>query len=306
MNPQQKFKPSVAMVTRRTALGWAGASLAAPGGVAAAAPTDTVTVLYKRDSNDARLRTDPAVLAGTLALEGEFARRGFRVVQPAAQVYEVLDKGPAVAVTFAADAGFSLLYSAFSILRPMPGTDKGVTEVILRCRVFVGHSLLAAEEGRGMMATSTAADVREFAERRSAEQAAQRAAAALAEKVTSRLKELSPADVERMATATLPPAPAFQAIAVPAQPSVGASTSATALPPPARKFALVVGVSDYAAVRQRGERGVSDLRGVAVDRTNLASALRDIGFQPENITVLADSQATSAIDPASTNLNQAA
>lgn len=303
------------------ALALAGTSLSAQ-----TVPTDTITVLYRRDTVNGPTRLDPAVQAAALALEDEFAKRGFRVVQPSAQVSEMLDQGPAIAVTFAPDAGFSMLFSVFKSMRPMPGMDKGLAEVILRCRVFVGHSILVAEEGKGMMAASTAADVREFAERRSAEQAAQRAAGALADKVARRLKALAPADIERMASLTLPPGPTFQAIALPPEPPkppapppvaaapapaavapaaaaapapVAAAAPAVAasvpLPAPARKFALVIAVSDYSAVRQRlGGQGPSDLKGVAVDRRNLMAGLQSIGFPAENVQVLADAQATSA------------
>ena len=73
---------------RRSLLGWLGAApllgsaglLTAP--AKAAVPTDTITVLYRAEGGaNAPVRLDPAVQTATLALEEEFTKRGFRVLQ---------------------------------------------------------------------------------------------------------------------------------------------------------------------------------------------------------------------------------
>ncbi len=301
---------------RRRVLGWAVSPMCAVGlGAAslpasAAVPTDTITVLYRRDSDRAPTRLDPVVMEATRAVEDEFARRSFRVLQPSAQTYAALDAGPAVLVTFAPDAGFSMLFSAQVSHRPMPGVDKGLSEVILQCKVYVGHTILIATDGRGMMAASTEADTAEFARRRAGELAAQRAAAQLADKVVRRLKALAPEEIERLTRLTLANLPTIQVIAPPpdappvAAPGAGGAAPATSpsdlpggdgpLPPPARRFALVVAVSNYAPVRQRMGKGPGDLPGVAVDRRNMEGLLASLDFPKDHVTVLADDQATSA------------
>lgn len=261
-----------------------------------AVPADTVTVLYRRDSASALGRLEPAAQAAILALEGEFAKRGFRVVQPSPGTYVQLDQGPAVAVSFAPDAGFSMLFSAYLSMRPMPGMDKALTEVILRCRVFVGHTILIAEESRGMMASATEADVREFAERRGAELAAQRAVALLADKVANRLKALSSAEIDRLSQLVTSPPPQFGSVAI------SAAAAATPTPvvagqllgQPARKFALIVAMSDYSEVGRRVGWQIDSLPGVVLDRRNMVDVLKAQGFLAENIKILADSNATSA------------
>ncbi|MES2941668.1 MAG: caspase family protein [Pseudomonadota bacterium] len=262
-----------------------------------AVQTDTVTVLYRRDSTSAVGRLEPAAQAAILAMEGEFAKRGFRVLQPSPGTYVQLDQGPAVAVSFAPDAGFSMLFSAYRSMRPMPGMDKALTEVILRCRVFVGHTILMAEESRGMMASATEAEVREFAERRSAELAAQRAVALLADKVANRLKALSPVEIDRLSQLVSSPPPQFSSVPVPAEAAAPVAPAAAAgqpLPQPARKFALIVAMSDYSEVGRRMGSQIKSLPGVAQDRRNMVDGLKAQGFPAENIKILADSNATSA------------
>lgn len=169
----------------------AAALLASPGTAHAAVRTDLVTVLYRPATADAPNRLDPAVQAAILALEKAFVDGGFKVQQPSAAIYALMDQGAGVVVTFAQDAGYSLVFSAYKNLRPSPGQDAGTAEVRLEARVIVGRSVLAAETGRGQMFTNLEPAVREFGERRAMELAARRAAASLAEKTVDRLKELT-------------------------------------------------------------------------------------------------------------------
>lgn len=199
--------------SRRQLLGWAaGASALAalPATPAAAqAPGGVVTVLYRRESPQAPSRTEPVIQAATMALEKEFIERGYRVVQPTAEIYSLLEQGQGVVLTFAEDAGYSLVFSAYADMRPVPGREAGIGEVRLAARVFVGRNILAAEEGRGMQETRLEPAVREFGTRRAFEVAARKSAADLAEKTHGQLASLSP---QRLAE-LLGPKPAAAATA---------------------------------------------------------------------------------------------
>jgi hypothetical protein len=287
--------------------GLAGALLV-PGAVQAAVPTDRITVLYQRESDKAVTRLDAVVQAATLALEDEMLRQGFRVVQPDATAYAVMDRGPEVIVTFAPDAGFSFVFSLYRDLRPAPAG--AIAEVRLQARVFVGRVILTAEDGRGQMFTRQDAGTREFGERRAMELAAKRAAAEIVEKTARRLKDLSAARINEMVAlgtvgnvassqTVLPPAPpaapagpvtppppaaapapvpAASPVAAPAQPTPAAPPrppAATApttgpLPAPANRWAVVAGVSDYGPTRQR--RGITK----ESDLSNLPGVRRDV------------------------------
>ncbi|MDP3221506.1 MAG: hypothetical protein Q8M96_00050, partial [Rubrivivax sp.] len=166
--------------------------------VQAAVPTNVVTVLYRRESPQAPSRLEPAVQAATLALEREFINRGFRVIQPTAQVYGLLDQGNGVVVTFAEDAGFSLVYSAYADVRPVPGQEAGIAELRLSTRIFVGRHILVADEGRGQMFTRLEPHNREFGMRRALELAANRAAADLAGKASAQLQQLTPERINQL------------------------------------------------------------------------------------------------------------
>jgi hypothetical protein len=178
-------------------LGSAPLLLGAPP-VQAAIPTNVVTVLYKRESATAPSRLEPAVQAATMALEKEFIDRGFRVIQPVAEVYKMLDQGEGVIITFAEDAGFSLVFSAYADVRPAPGQEAGIAEMRLATRVYVGRNILVSDEGRGQMFTRLEAGNREFGMRRALELAARRAAADVAEKASRQLQALSPERINQM------------------------------------------------------------------------------------------------------------
>jgi hypothetical protein len=306
---------------------------------AAGIPTDQVTVLYRPESGTAPQRLDPAVQAATLALERRFIDMRYRVLQPTPETYRILDQGQAVIVTFAPDAGFSLVFSAYKSMRAMPGADAGIAEVRLQARVFVGREILVADTGRGQMMTRLDPDNREFGERRAYEQAAEKAAQALAERTVAALQALTPERIAQLmqslpsvsptavavptplppaapapsATAAAqspatdtsqPPAPVPPSGAAPSPPPVPGPTPAPALatspaaplPPPARRFAIVVGVSDYGSVRNRlrlEPNDCSDLPGVAKDVGNVEQTLLKLGFPAGNIRSLRDARATS-------------
>jgi Caspase domain len=296
-----------------------------------ALPLDVVTVLYRPDSPTACTRLDPAVRTATRMLEADLLKRGLRVVQPSPDTYAAMDAGPGVIVTFAPDAGLSLVFSANKSLRPTPGVEAGTAEVMLEARVFVGRAILAAESARGQAYTRLEAGVREYGERRASEIAAGKAATQLAGLLNSQLKSLSPerlqslvgydassigmaTAVEVPATPAPPPtsvaptpvpgpapspAPAPAASPPPAaSPATPGSPPATVLPPlpvGGRRFALVVGVSDYGPIRQAHgipPDNLKNLPGVMADVRNIQQTLEGAGYAG-NITPLVNQQASS-------------
>jgi Caspase domain len=311
------------LIDRRAALGMIGASTLVPYVLpwlpsgAAAATNDTVKVLYRKESETAPHRTEPVVEAAIRAIEDEFLKNGFRVLQPSAEAYRFLDRGPTVTVTFAADAGFSMLMSLSSTVRPRPGSDTGFVDVQLRARVFVGPNVLSVDQGFGSVMINLADGTREIAERKGAEEAAGKAALLLVFAVTKRLREIDPAKLAEMskvgpikdiydtlpaaAPVVAPPASAASGAlvshaAVPVPPALAVIASNEPLPSPNKRFALIVTVSNYAAVRQRAglkSDELIDLPGVAKDKVNLVDTLRRVGFPAEKIITLSDEEATT-------------
>jgi hypothetical protein len=281
-------------LNRRHCLTFSAAPLILPFGFGigtaarAAVPTDIVTVLYRQADEKAPTRSDPAIQAALLGLEAGFRENGLNVIQASPELLSLMDRSANLVVNFAPDAGLTLVFTANRSQRPMGGVDKIVAEVVLQARVFVGHSIFFADESRGRMAAEAGGATREFAERRSAEQAAQRAARELVQKIATRLRGTSAAEIERMASwvpAAIPAPMAAQSASTAAEPAtVG------------RRFALVVAMSDYAPVRRRlnSMGGPSDLPGAKVDSDKLVQALKTLNFAPENIRLLHNDTATSA------------
>lgn len=311
-------------ISRRHALGLIGAPALVPAILpwlasgAVAAPNDTIKVLYRKESQNAPHRIEPVVEAALRALEDEFLKSGFRVLQPSAEAYRFLDQGPGVTVTFAADAGFSMLVSLSRTVRPRPGSDTGFVDVQLNARVFVGANVLSVDQGAGSVMVNLAPDTREYAERMGGEEAVRKAAQSLVASASRRLRAIDPARLAEMSrlgpikdiydtvpvpvVPPPPPAPVAAAPATAATPATGpaaapapaAVASNEPLPPPARRFALVITMADYAAVRDRTGSKVSDLPGVAKDRRNMLASLKQLGFSDDKTLVLSDAQATSA------------
>lgn len=289
--------------TRRDALALLGASTLPLSPLRASA--DFITVLYQRDSTAAPPRTDPAVQAALLALEDELMKRRYQVLQPTAEVYRQMDQGPGVVVTFAEDAGLTLVVSAIRSLRELPGQDSGIAELRLSGRVFLGRHVLVAEETRGQMATRLEPGQREYGERRALELAARRAAADMAERTERRLRSLNRSAAEEIARLDAMAAAAAagggsgeQMVAQRQAPRTGLVQTASTLPeehaaPARRRHALVVALSDYAAVRRAG-LDMADLPGVASDATLVLSSLRELGYGNDQLSVLRDGQATSS------------
>jgi hypothetical protein len=278
--------------------------------------TDRISVLYRRETVDGPERLDSAVQAATAALERELISKGFRVIQPSPEVYRLLDQGPGMVVTFAPDAGLSLVFAVYRNVRPVPGTDTGIAEVRIDARVFVGRTMLAVEQGRGQLQTRTDAALADYGSRRAYELAAQRAATMLAPLVTQRLRGISAEQLAQYAvfaagsaTGELvvapppPPAPVattspasgaaptspVSPIASPVQaiPTMPAESGPLVLSSPRNRWALIVGVSDYSWLS-----GATSLPGVATDVANMRRALLERGFANANVKELLEGRAT--------------
>ncbi|WP_320422286.1 caspase family protein [Roseateles agri] len=287
--------------------------------------TDVVTVLYRREQDSAPPRLDPVVQSATLALEDEFLQQGLRVVQPTAETYKVMDAGPGVIVTFASDAGFSVVFQAYRNLRPVPGQEAGIAEVRLQARVFVGRNILVAAEGRGQMFTQLQEGQREFGERRALDLAAKKAAKEFVAQATGKLRSLTAEQLQEMlappqlvsGSAALPtstilapsppppvaapaptpaqaPAPTSTQAPAPAAPVAVAGGALPALEAPTQRWALIIGVVDYAPVRQRTGSECSDLPGVANDLQQYEQMMLDAGTPRSNILVLKNEKATTS------------
>lgn len=204
----------------------------APSALAARIQTDRLTVLYRPADPQAPTRLDPTVQTAVQALEAEFLQRGLRVLQPTAEVYKVMDRGQEVVVTFAEDAGYSMVFSAYRHLREVPREDGGIAEVRLESRVFVGRHILSSEEAVGRMFTQLDAKSREFGTRRALELAARRAAADLAEKTATRLKQISEAELAQLIGPAPSSAMLVSALPLPVEPPPQGSDAGSMPEPP--------------------------------------------------------------------------
>ncbi|MBL8331019.1 MAG: caspase family protein [Rubrivivax sp.] len=311
---------------RRRLLGAIGAAglpitwFAAPAAAQSANGLNVLTVLYRRDQDGLPARTDPAPLAAASQLEQEFAGAGFNVRQPDAKAYELLEKGPELIVEFDRDAGATLMFAVSQIQRPHPrNPDWSLVDVRIRGKVHLGPSVLVAgaeASGRGTsvaMAPGAAGLAAAF------EKAAQDAATELVGKVAQRLKGLSAQEVTAaqrplptvvqggaVVAAPRPPMPAPVTVSAPSAtapapgpapaPAAPSGAPALALQPPQRKYALLVGVSDYSRVNRAnaGKVTMGNLAGVAVDMKILRGMLTKRGFSAEDIVMLENERATSA------------
>jgi hypothetical protein len=186
-----------------------------------------LVMFYRQETASAPPRLDPAVQAVTLALEHELLNLGYHVTEPSPAAYQAMDRGgPYVIVTFASDAGPSMVYSVYTDTRPEPGANVSIAEVRISARVFLGATLLAAEEGSGEMQFRSDPALREYGQRRANEAAADDAAADLAARVDTRLKSLSKQQVADSITGDVTQTTAFTIVAPPQAPPTAAAPSA--------------------------------------------------------------------------------
>ncbi len=201
-----------------------------------------LVMLYRKETDAAPSRLDPTIQATSAALQHEFLDRHFKLTQPSPDALAALDHGPDVIVTFAPDAGMSMIYSVYSDLRPTGAPDMGIAEIRISAQVFIGSSILSTEEGRGQLQTRTDAASASYGVRRAYETAAKDAASDLADHIEARLKELTPADIAQMVdTTTETVFTIVSPVAGNASGSGASSSAATAMPatPPATQPPVV-------------------------------------------------------------------
>jgi hypothetical protein len=274
---------------------------------AAPPPPKRLVMLYRKATDTAPNRLDPTVQAVTLALEHEFLNHQYQITQPSAEVYRTMDQSPGVIVTFAPDAGMSLVYSVNASMRPTPGTEIAIAEVRIEARVFVGSALLSAEQGRGQIQTRTDPALQKYGESRGYEIAAQRAAMDVANRVTMRLSGLSADDIAGMTAADRVADANFTVVAPPGAPAPAPAATAPPAPPPpaasahgtsasARRWLLTIGVSDYSKATGFPGAGshVNDLPGTPVDVKNVQRTMKGFGFEDASTIQLFDRSATTA------------
>jgi hypothetical protein len=295
-----------------------GAQVAALAGGASSAPITPaadnqssakhLVMLYRKETDGSPNRLDPTVQATTLALEHEFLSRQYQITQPSAEAYRAMDQGPGVIVTFAPDAGMSMVYSVSASMRPEPGTDIAIAEVRIEARVFVGSTLLSAEQGRGQIQTRTDPALQKYGEARGYEIAAQRAALDLANRVNMRLSGLRADEIANMTAADKTEATSFVVVtppsasqlpdgaaAPPQPPTPPAIPDSSGQSPPTKRWLLTIGVSDYSKAAGFAGAGTHehDLPGTPTDVKNVRQTLRAFGFEDSTTIQLFDRSATT-------------
>lgn len=286
-----------------------------------------LVMFYRQETAAAPARLDPAVQASTLALEREFLDLGYRVTEPSPAAYKAMDTGgPYVIVTFAPDAGPSMVYSVYADTRPEPGSNVSIAEVRITARVFLGASLLAADEGSGEMQFRNDPALQQYGLRKAYESAAGDAAADVAARVDARVKSMTPQQVADVVAGDLTQTTAFTIVAPPpSAPSAAAPPAAssppaqppaahtpteqpptvqapTSQPPPAgstpapgKRWLVTIGVSDYShvlGVRQAGTHD-HDLAGTPADVRNVSLTLAAFGYAGATTINLFDAGATT-------------
>jgi hypothetical protein len=270
-----------------------------------------LVMLYRKETDSSPNRLDPTVQATTLALQHEFLNRQYQITEPSAEAYRAMDQGPGVIVTFAPDAGMSMVYSVYASMRPEPGTDIAIAEVRIEARVFVGSTLLSAEQARGQIQTRTDPALQKYGEARGYEIAAQRAAVDLANRVNTRLSALGADEIVNLMAADKTEATSFVLVTPPdASPSASPGSAAPTQPPaspsapdssaagpstPAKRWLLTVGVSDYSKATGFAGAGThdNDLPGTPTDVKNVQRTLKGFGFDDATTIQLFDRSATT-------------
>jgi hypothetical protein len=264
-----------------------------------------IVMLYRKETDKAPNRLEPLVQTSTMALEQQFIEKQYQVLQASPDALAAMDQGPGVIVTFAPDAGLSMIYSVYGDVRPQPGVQVGIAEVRIEARVFVGATLLSAEQGRGQVQTRIDPATREYGERRGFEIAAQHAAADLVKRIDDRLRRLTPQQVEQMilgdtSTATTfalvkPPAAPAPPVPEPSLPSIPNSvppvspSSAQAQGPVGKRWLLSIGVADYSKLTGSSS---GNLDGVAYDMQHVGDLFDAFGYAKENTRTLFNEAAT--------------
>jgi hypothetical protein len=297
-----------ACMTRRTALASAAVVLVpTTPSWAQDSGISTVTVLYRKEQSGDLDRRDSGALAAASQIEQGLNERRFRVVRPSADVLALTDRTEEIIINFDPGAGACVLLSCTRVSQPQSGGRTAI-ELRARAQVYFGPSLILAGDLAEGVGYSQAMVPGPDAARRAVEVAARDASKALANRIADHLQSLGPQRLAELArpspplvtgSVVLPHAPKPPAIA--SQPASGQTGSPSpaaisALPAVRRRFALIVGVSDFRPVANatQGRLKPNALPGVERDVRGLAATALKLGFAPEDVTVLFNAEATSA------------
>ena len=242
--------------------------------VAAQSTDVSVSVFYKPLSEQSARRVDTGAQSALLALEEGLVNAGLKVMQPDAAIYAQMDRSPAFVVNFAHDSGLVVLLDAATSSRPNPGTDTLFAEVRLRARLYLGPRLLQALSTQSQLAYRATAETKAF------EQAAARAAAALARQLADKMAAMDPGALADSSAALAP-----------TQEPVVSAAPAVALPAPRNRFAVLVGVGDFSRTKWGAGFNLPD---TVRDVNLMEQTLLRRGVPKENITRLVDENASSA------------
>lgn len=246
-------------------------------GLSSATP---VAVLYKRESSASLPRTDSTSQAALQSFEEKLIEAGQEVIQASPTVHDALDRAAGVVVTFAPDAGHSVLVDIVKATRPNPGTLLQWADVRMRVRAYSGRRVLASLAATGQMA------FREGAEDKAFEAAARRAVA-----------QIIPGLIDKLQNAPPPVADLFspKIDAVGEQPVVPDMPPVDSPPGAGQRHALLLGVSDFSGVRALAPGvSVKDLPAVVRDLAIIKRTLIDLGVPAPQIRELLNRQATAA------------
>ncbi len=242
---------------------------------------EPVVLLYKGADSASALRTDEGMDSATRILENALSAEGYRVTQPNAGVQAILDKGPNTIVTFAPDAGLSVLLSGKQRELPIPGDPNRIqAEISLNARVYCGSILQPSPpeaQGKVTALRTSLGKGYDFAARRAA----------------SKLAEALRVDLARRETACMGALDRMVQDYRSNEPDPVSTLPSGPLPKPKRVWALLAGVADFTQVRNTTGIDIHDLKGVRADMELMRGTLMARGVPDTNIVYLFNEQATS-------------
>lgn len=256
---------------------------------------EAIVLLYKAADTASAQRTDEGVSNATHILESALDDAGYQVMQPDADTQAILDQGPRAIVTFAADAGLSVMLSAKQREIPIPGDPRRVqAEFSLNARVYCGSVMQPSPPEVSGKITALRTSLG-----KGYEYAAKRAATQLSETLRADLKKRGTTCVGALERMIRDYRVAQKDTAVDSpnnHPRLEQSAPAQdgPLPAPKKIWALLVGVSNFAEARQKTGWKIGDLAGVRGDMELMRKTLLGRGIPAAQITVLQDKAASAS------------
>lgn len=233
----------------------------------------TVCVLYRRAGSESVVRTHDAAVSALQSIEDELAVGGTTVIQPNPDTYARIADAPGVIVSFSRDAGYALQVEVLPRLRPYSDTNMQWGAVLVNARLTLGVQILGTFSQHSQLLFKA-----DQPPERAWEVAASKAGRALARQVAQRIRDRS------MTGAVLnDPAP-------PVYISAPLSLSASLR----KRWALLIGVSDFSEVRRLNHVKAPDLPAVRNDMALMRKTLLELGYSDDAVISLVDQRATMA------------